>query len=321
LPKQLKENGLTSVDVNFTDPSIKELIHYYTKECGVRSLERQVSSISRKLAREYIKDNRKRKAFKVDVRTTQKLLGPHKYRYNRADRADQIGMTNGLAVTIFGGDLLPAEVQVIPGKGKVTLTGKLGEVMQESAQAAITYVRSRSLAFGLEPDFHEQLDFHVHFPEGAVPKDGPSAGVTMVVSLVSAILGVPVRRDVAMTGEINLRGKVLPIGGLKDKILAAFRGQMKTVIVPKDNEKDLIDLPKNVLKAVKVKIASSLDEVLRWALVHPPEDHPNLALKDFLAGEGETEPVNWQTAHEYLQERKRKERERNQANDRSHGPH
>ncbi len=321
LPKQLEQNGLKPVDVSFTDPSIKELIHYYTKECGVRGLERQISSISRKLAREYIKDGRKRKSFKVDVRTTQKLLGPHKYRYNRADTEDQVGMTNGLAVTIFGGDLLPAEVQVIPGKGKVTLTGKLGEVMQESAQAAVTYVRSRSLAFGLEPDFHEQIDFHVHFPEGAVPKDGPSAGVTMVVSLVSAILGVPVRKDVAMTGEINLRGKVLPIGGLKDKILAAFRGQMKMVIIPKDNEKDLVDLPKNVLKSIKIKIASSLDEVLRWALVTPAEDHPNLALKDFLAGEGETAPVNWQTAHEYLQERRRKERERTQASERSHGPH
>ena len=321
IPKQLERNGLGDVDVHLTDSSVKEMIHHYTKESGVRSLERQISSVARKLAREYIKENKKKKAFKVDMRTVQKLLGPRKFRYNRADNDDQIGMTNGLAVTVFGGDLLPAEVQVTPGKGKVTLTGKLGEVMQESAQAAVTYVRSRSLVLGLEPDFHEHIDFHVHFPEGAVPKDGPSAGVTMVVSIVSALLQIPVSREVAMTGEINLRGKVLPIGGLKDKVLAAFRGHMKRVIIPKDNEKDLVDIPKNVLKALDIKSVTALDEVLRYALVPPPEDHPNKAIQSFLTGEGETTPVNWITAHEYLRERRRKEREADKARSNGHGPH
>ncbi len=309
IPKQLESNGMQHAEIVFTDQAVRELIHHYTKEAGVRSLERAVSSVVRKLAREYVKDGKKKKSFKVDVRMVQRLLGAQKYRYNSADAADQIGMTNGLAVTIFGGDLLPAEVTLTAGKGKVTLTGKLGEVMQESAQAAVTYVRSRSPAFGLEPDFHEHVDFHVHFPEGAVPKDGPSAGVTIVTSLVSALLRVPVRKDVAMTGEINLRGKVLPIGGLKDKVLAAFRGDMKTVICPRDNEKDLADVPKHVLKALDIKLADTIDDVLRWALVSLPEDHPNVALRKFLAGVDVTAPVDWREVNQYLEERRRKDRD------------
>ena len=308
IPKQLEANGMQNAEIVFTDQAVRELIHHYTKEAGVRSLERAVSSVVRKLAREYVKDGKKKKSFKVDVRLVQKLLGAQKYRYNSADAADQIGMTNGLAVTIFGGDLLPAEVSLTAGKGKVTLTGKLGDVMQESAQAAVTYVRTRSLSFGLEPDFHEHVDFHVHFPEGAVPKDGPSAGVTIVTSLVSALLQVPVRKDVAMTGEINLRGKVLPIGGLKDKVLAAFRGEMKTVICPRDNEKDLADVPKHVLKALDIKLADTIDDVLRWALVSLPEDHPNVALRKFLAGADVTAAVDWREVNTYLEERRRKDR-------------
>ena len=318
IPKQLEANGMQNAEITFKDQAVRELIHHYTKEAGVRSLERAVSSVVRKLAREYVKEGKKKKSFKVDVRLVQKLLGAQKFRYNSADAADQIGMTNGLAVTIFGGDLLPAEVSLTAGKGKVTLTGKLGDVMQESAQAAVTYVRSRSLAFGLEPDFHEHVDFHVHFPEGAVPKDGPSAGVTIVTSLVSALLQVPVRKEVAMTGEINLRGKVLPIGGLKDKILAAFRGDMKTVICPRDNEKDLADVPKHVLKALDIKLADTIDDVLRWALVSLPEDHPNVALRKFLAGVDVTAPVDWREVNTYLDERRRKDRE---ARDTGHGPH
>jgi ATP-dependent Lon protease len=321
VPKQLEANGMTGADVVFSEQAIKELIHHYTKEAGVRNLERQVSAVVRKLAREYVKDGKKKKGWKIDVRLAQKLLGPQKHRYNSADASDQIGMTNGLAVTIFGGDLLPAEVTLTAGKGKVTLTGKLGEVMQESAQAAVTYVRSRSLAFGLEPDFHEHVDFHVHFPEGAVPKDGPSAGVTIVTSLVSALLQVPVRKEVAMTGEINLRGKVLPIGGLKDKVLAAFRGEMKTVICPRDNEKDLQDVPKNVLKALDIKLADTIDDVLRWALVSLPEDHPNAALRKFLAGAEITSPPDWRDVNRYLEERRRKERTDRETRDVGHGPH
>ncbi len=318
IPKQLEANGMANVELVFTDQAVKELIHHYTKEAGVRSLERAVSSVVRKLAREFVKDGKKKKSYKVDVRMVQRLLGAQKYRYNSADAADQIGMTNGLAVTIFGGDLLPAEVTLTAGKGKVTLTGKLGEVMQESAQAAVTYVRSRSLAFGLEPDFHEHVDFHVHFPEGAVPKDGPSAGVTIVTSLVSALLQVPVRKDVAMTGEINLRGKVLPIGGLKDKVLAAFRGEMKTVICPRDNEKDLADVPKHVLKALDIKLADTIDDVLRWALVSLPAEHPNVALRKFLEGAEITTPVDWRVVNTYLEERRRKDRD---AHESDHGPH
>ncbi len=320
IPKQQELNGLDAVEVNFTEPAIKELIHHYTKEAGVRNLERELAAVMRKLARDYVSERKKKKSFKVDARSVQKLLGPHKFRYQRGEEEDQIGMTNGLAVTIFGGDLLPAEVTITSGRGKVTLTGKLGEVMQESARAAVTYVRSRALAFGLDPDFYEHADFHVHFPEGAVPKDGPSAGVTMVTSLVSALLHVPVRKEVAMTGEINLRGKVLPIGGLKEKIMAAYRSDMKTVICPEENRKDLHDIPKNVLKALDVKFATTIDDVLRWALADLPEDHSNQALREFLASEGPAEIADWRTVQEWIEERDRKKKlEASKASE--HGPH
>ncbi|MFO7564241.1 MAG: endopeptidase La [Enhygromyxa sp.] len=320
LPKQRELNGLDEVEINFSDASVKELVHHYTKEAGVRSLEREIAAVLRKVARDYVKDNKKRKSFKVDSKAVQKYLGPRKFRYQRGEESDQIGMTNGLAVTIFGGDLLPAEVTITPGKGKVTLTGKLGEVMQESARAAITYVRSRCLSLGLDPDFYEHVDFHIHFPEGAVPKDGPSAGVTMVTSVVSALLGVPVRKEVAMTGEINLRGKVLPIGGLKEKILAAYRSDMKIVVCPADNEKDLHDVPKNVLKALDIRFASTIDDVLRWALIELPEDHPNKALRRFMAGEVSGDPTDWVQAREYLEERDRKKALESGAAP-GHGPH
>ena len=304
IPKQQRQNGLDEIEIVMSDGSIKELVHHYTKEAGVRGLDREVSSVMRKLAREYVKD-RKKKGYKVDVKTVQKLLGPRKYRFHMGDEEDQVGMTNGLAVTFFGGDLLPAEVTITAGKGKVTLTGKLGEVMQESARAALTYVRSRCLTLGLEPDFHEHADFHVHFPEGAVPKDGPSAGVTISTSLVSALLRIPVRKDVAMTGEINLRGRVLPIGGLKEKILAAYRGGMKIVVCPKDNEKDLEDVPKHVVKALDIRFVSTIDEVLRTALVRPDEEHPNKALRDFLEGAIPAAATDWQAAREYIERRDR----------------
>ncbi len=304
LPKQQRLNGLDALDISVSDGAIRELIQHFTKEAGVRSLEREVSSVMRKLASEYVKD-RKRESFKVDVKQVQKLLGPRKYRFNKGDSEDQIGMTNGLAVTFFGGDLLPAEVTITPGKGKVTLTGKLGEVMQESCRAALTYVRSRCLAFGLEPDFYEHADFHVHFPEGAVPKDGPSAGVTISTSLVSALLGVRVRKDVAMTGEINLRGRVLPIGGLKEKILAAYRGGMKRVVCPADNEKDLHEVPKHVIKALDIHFVNTIDEVLRLALQDPGESHPNKAIRAFLTSEDAAIQTDWLEARDYITRRNR----------------
>ncbi len=320
LPKQRELNGLAEVEVSLSDGALKELINHYTKEAGVRSLEREIAAVLRKVARDYVKDNKKKKTFKVDAKAVQKFLGPRKFRYQKGEAEDQIGMTNGLAVTIFGGELLPAEVTIIPGKGKVTLTGKLGEVMQESARAAITYVRSRCLAFGLDPDFHEHVDFHIHFPEGAVPKDGPSAGVTMVTSVVSGLLGVPVRKEVAMTGEINLRGRVMPIGGLKEKILAAYRGGMKIVVCPADNEKDLHDVPKNVLKALDVRFASTIDEVLRWAIAPLPDDHPNKAFRRFLGGELPAKPTDWMEARVYIEERERKKKALDESAG-GHGPH
>jgi ATP-dependent Lon protease len=238
----------------------------------------------------------------------QKLLGPRKFRFNRAEEADTIGMVNGLAYTTMGGDLLPVETTITSGKGKLTLTGQLGDVIKESAHAAVTYVRARSLVLGLEPDFYEYVDFHVHFPEGAVPKDGPSAGVTITTSLVSALLRVPVRKDVAMTGEINLRGKVLPIGGLKEKVLAAYRADIKTVICPTENEKDLHEIPKNVLKALEFKFADTIDDVLRWALQTLPEDHPNSALRAFLANTAPADADDWRTVRAWVRERDRKDR-------------
>jgi len=317
LPKQLELNGLDAVEVNATDGSIKELINHYTKEAGVRSLEREIASVLRKLAREYVKDPKK-KSFRVDAKLAQKMLGPRKFRYNRAEETDMIGMANGLAYTSMGGDLLPVETTITSGKGKTTLTGQLGDVIKESATAGITYVRSRSLALGLEPDFYEHVDFHLHFPEGAVPKDGPSAGVTIVTSLVSALLQAPVRKDVAMTGEINLRGRVLPIGGLKEKALAAYRADIKIVICPKENEKDLHDVPKNVMRAIDFKFVESLDEVLRIALAALPEDHPNEALRKFIGSDTEAPLDDWREVREWMRERKERDERARQS---GHGPH
>jgi ATP-dependent Lon protease len=320
IPKQTEQNGMQAVDIQFGDGAVREMIHHYTKEAGVRSLERETASILRKLARDYVKDPRKNASFRVDAKLVQKLLGPRKYRFNVAEERDMIGMVNGLAYTTLGGDLLPVETTVTAGKGRVTLTGQLGDVIKESAHAAVTYVRSRCLAFGLDPDFHEYVDFHVHFPEGAVPKDGPSAGVTIVTSLVSALLRVPVRRDVAMTGEINLRGKVLPIGGLKEKCLAAFRADIKTVICPTENEKDLNEVPKNVVKALEFKYAETIDDVLRWAIAPLPEDHPNDAFRAFLGGAQPATPDDWRIIREVLRERDRKDRETRE-HEQEIGPH
>ena len=268
VPKQRTANGLAAVDVVWTDEALTAVIHRYTKEAGVRSLEREIATVCRKIAKAWLSAGRDPAAhFEITPAALAGYLGVEKYRENRRESADEVGLCNGLAVTIFGGDLLPAEVTVVPGKGKITLTGKLGDVMQESAQAAVSYLRSRSESFGLPRDFQAKVDLHVHFPEGAIPKDGPSAGITMTTAMASALMRVPVRQHIAMTGEVTLRGRVLPIGGLKEKILAAHRAGITTVLVPEENLKDLKDIPDGVLAEVAVIGVKHMDEVLRHALV------------------------------------------------------
>ncbi len=266
VPRQRRDAGLDEVKVEVTESALRTIINHYTHEAGVRSLEREVGSLMRKIARRVL-TSPPDTAFVVNARDVPGFLGVPKYRVGRLEQHDEVGLTAGLAVTAFGGDLLANEVAVVPGKGKLIITGKLGDVMQESAQAAMSYVRSRAKAFGLDPEFYSKVDVHIHFPEGAIPKDGPSAGITMATSLVSALLRAPVRRDVAMTGEITLRGRVLEIGGLKEKLLAAHRGGITTVIVPKDNRKDLREVPRRVLKSMRVVLAEHIDDVLREALV------------------------------------------------------
>ena len=263
--RQRKETGLEEVKVDVTESALRTIINHYTHEAGVRSLEREIGSLLRKIAREVLTGGRDREHV-VGARDVPRYLGVPKYRVGKKEQHDEVGLTTGLAVTAFGGDLLAAEVAVVPGKGKLIITGKLGDVMQESAQAAMSYVRSRAKDFGLAEDFYSKLDVHIHFPEGAIPKDGPSAGVTMATSLVSTLLKVPVRRDVAMTGEITLRGRVLAIGGLKEKLLAAHRGGLRTVVVPRENRKDIREVPRRVLKSLRVVLAEHIDDVLREAL-------------------------------------------------------
>ncbi len=273
IPKQAENNGVQDLKITWSDEALTSIIHRYTKEAGVRNFERELATVCRKIAKEWLAGGKSADA-KFDV-TPDKLphwLGVEKYREARREKEDEIGLANGLAVTAFGGDLLSAEVTIVPGKGKLTLTGKLGEVMQESAQAAMSYLRSRAGTFGLSNDFQNKVDIHVHFPEGAIPKDGPSAGITMATAMASALLRIPVRQNVAMTGEVTLRGRVLPIGGLKEKILAAHRAGITTVLVPDENTKDLKDVPESVLAQLVVHPVKHMDEVLRYALAHPQPD-------------------------------------------------
>ncbi|MGZ3448472.1 MAG: endopeptidase La [Polyangiales bacterium] len=283
VPKQKRECGLSwdpenppahgkKVDVEITEGALRTIIHHYTKEAGVRSLEREIASVCRKIARQVLKDDATEQKVVVDSKMIPKLLGIPKFSVGRKEDKDEVGLTNGLAVTAYGGDLLTNEVTVSPGKGKLIITGKLGDVMQESAQAAMSYIRSRAVSLGLDPEFYSKVDIHVHFPEGAIPKDGPSAGITMATSLASSLMKVPVRRDVAMTGEITLRGRVLPNGGLKEKLLAAHRGGITTVICPKENRKDLREVPRRVLKAMRIVLVEHMDQVLREALTLPDPD-------------------------------------------------
>ncbi len=297
VPKARKDNGVGDLTVDIPEDTIRSIIHSYTKEAGVRSLEREIATICRKIAKEYVAD-RTVVSWKVTPKRLGKYLGAQRYRHGHAEQKDEIGLVNGLAVTMHGGDLLNTEVSIVSGKGKLVLTGKLGDVMQESAQAAISYVRSRGQSLGLDRDFYQRADIHVHLPEGAIPKDGPSAGITMCTGLVSALLRVPVRREVAMTGEITLRGRVLAIGGLKEKILAAHRAGITTVILPKDNVKDLRDIPKKVLKSLKLIPVGHMDEVLRAALALPNPD-------EFLAQP--SVPVDWRIPVERRDRSERRE--------------
>ncbi|MFT3707229.1 MAG: endopeptidase La [Archangium sp.] len=264
IPKQKEANGLGDVEVKMTDKAIRAVIRRYTREAGVRNLERELAGVFRKLAREAIKNGKQ--PFDVDSKRVMKLLGVAKVPKDKNEKENQLGMVNGLAWTEFGGEVLVTEATTMPGKGKLIVTGVLRDVMKESAQAAVTYVRSKARRLGIDDKFFEQNDMHIHFP-GAFPKDGPSAGVTMATALVSAITRIPVRRDVAMTGEITLRGRVTPIGGLKEKCLAAHRLGIKTVLVPRDNKKDLREVPKKVRKQLRIVLVDYVDEVLREALV------------------------------------------------------
>ncbi len=267
IPKQVSRHGLNEKLISFSNQGVESLIREYTREAGVRNLEREFGSVCRKVARDYAKSKDAEKKVTVTPKKLEKYLGPPRFRFQRAEEQSEIGLCNGLAYTESGGDLLRIEVAHLPGKGKLTVTGKLGDVMKESAEAAMSYVRSRARLLGLADDFYQKIDLHIHVPEGAIPKDGPSAGITMATALVSALTGKPVNKDIAMTGEITLRGNVLPIGGLKEKIFAAYRGQIKTVIIPKENGKDLKDIPKNILDTLKIIEVDHADQVLRHAIV------------------------------------------------------
>jgi len=267
VPKQMRACGLTGKQVEFTDAALLSLIQSYTREAGVRNLEREAGNILRKVARKVVSSNKEEfQKVKVTPEVVSELLGPPKFRDLTAGRRNEIGAATGLAWTEVGGQILSTEVTIMDGRGKLTTTGKLGDVMQESAQAAMSYVRSRAVSLGLPKDFYRHLDIHIHVPEGAIPKDGPSAGITIATAIASALTKIPVRCDVAMTGEITLRGKVLPIGGLKEKLLAAHRHGIFEAILPRDNEKDLPDIPEIIRKDMKLHFVESMDEVLKIAL-------------------------------------------------------
>ncbi|MFC5629569.1 endopeptidase La [Aliibacillus thermotolerans] len=264
LPKQMKEHGLTKGRLQVKDEAILKLIRYYTREAGVRNLEREIATVCRKAAKKIVSGERKRVI--VTENTIEEMLGKPRFRYGLAEEEDQVGAATGLAYTTSGGDTLSIEVSLAKGKGELILTGKLGDVMKESAQAAFSYIRSRADELNIDPNFHENVDIHIHVPEGATPKDGPSAGITMATALVSALTGRKVKKEVGMTGEITLRGRVLPIGGLKEKAMSAHRAGLETIIIPKENEKDLEEIPESVRKGLTFISVSHLDEVLQHAL-------------------------------------------------------
>ena len=264
LPKQVKDNGVKENEMTLSEDIIKEIIQSYTKESGVRNLEREISKVARKVVKKVVSGEEKE--VKIDLKNLPDYLGIQKFKFGELESKDKIGVVTGLAWTEYGGEILKIETVIMPGKGRMQITGKLGEVMQESIKAAKSFIRSKSLDYGIIPPLFEKKDFHIHVPEGATPKDGPSAGIGMVTSIVSAITNNPVRRDVAMTGEVTLTGQVLPIGGLKEKLLAAHRAGIKQVIIPKENEKDLVDMPKKIIDDIKITPVEHADEVLKIAL-------------------------------------------------------
>jgi ATP-dependent Lon protease len=266
--KQREATGLTEQQIQFSDDAIKEIIRSYTREAGVRNLEREIGNICRKVARKVVKEGQ---AYSISLtgQNVADFLGVSKFRDTLANEKSEVGLVTGLAWTEVGGSILSTEVAIVDGKGKLTITGQLGDVMQESAHAAMSYVRSRAHRLGLPKDFYRNVDIHIHVPEGAIPKDGPSAGITMATAIASAMSKIPVRRDVAMTGEITLRGKVLPIGGLKEKLLAALRAGITEAIIPKENEKDLPEVPENIRGQMKIHLVENMDQVLKVALVSP----------------------------------------------------
>ncbi|HTP36986.1 MAG TPA: endopeptidase La, partial [Methyloceanibacter sp.] len=292
IPKQVEANGLKEGELDIHDDAVRDIVRYYTREAGVRNLEREIANIARKATKEILMKGTAK--VKVRAKNLDKYAGVRRFRYGEAELEDLVGITTGLAWTEVGGELLQIEAVLVPGRGRVTVTGKLGDVMQESIQAANAYVRSRAAMFGIKQSVMEKRDIHVHVPEGATPKDGPSAGVAMITSIVSALTGTAVRKEVAMTGEISLRGRVLPIGGLKEKLLAALRGGLKTVLIPKENERDLPEIPDNVKKGLEIVSVSTVDEVLARALVKPlvaiewPDDLETPAKKP---GEGTEQSV------------------------------
>lgn len=280
IPKQMKNNGLREDELVIRDAAVRDVVRYYTREAGVRNLEREVSKVCRKVVKDVLLSDKAGKKVTVTPKSLEKYLGVQRFRYGIADEHDQVGQVTGLAWTEVGGELLRIETALTPGKGRLTHTGQLGDVMKESIQAAMTVVRSRADALGLDEDFYQKLDVHIHVPEGATPKDGPSAGIGMCTSLASALTQIPVRADVAMTGEITLRGEVLPIGGLKEKLLAAHRGGIRLVIIPKDNERDLVDMPKNIKQNLDIRPVQWIDEVLDLALAAAPTPRTKDATSD-----------------------------------------
>jgi ATP-dependent Lon protease len=269
LPKQEEAHGLKKDEWSVSDDALHELVRTYTREAGVRNLEREIATLARKSVKEIVTS--KTKKVVISKKNLEKFSGIPKFRFGETEAEDMVGVVTGLAWTEVGGEILTIESVLLPGKGNIKQTGKLGDVMQESVQAAYSYIRSRAAQFGIKPPYFDKRDIHVHVPEGATPKDGPSAGIAMATAIVSAITAIPVRRDVAMTGEITLRGRVLPIGGLKEKLLAALRAGITTVFIPKDNEKDLAEIPANVKKGITIIPVSHVDEVIARALVRKPE--------------------------------------------------
>ena len=265
IPKQIENHGLKSENIIFSEPAIRDTINYYTRESGVRNLERQIANVCRKTALNLV--TTKKNTYRITPKNLEKYLGKKKYRYDIIEGQEEVGVTTGLAWTIVGGDTLFIETTVVPGSGKLVLTGQLGEVMQESAKAGISYIRSVADKLGIEEDFYKTKDVHIHIPEGATPKDGPSAGVTMCTAMISTLTGIPVRKDIAMTGEITLRGNVLPVGGIREKVLAAHRAGIRKVLLPRENERDIDDIPEKVRKKMEFVLLDTVDDALKEVLV------------------------------------------------------